>query len=93
MKALTEAGLAVGFGVAGCLLLFFIIKHILRQQEKILDMATLQNENWQRALNDHTAQATKFHEQVTEAHKFQREEHRDIQKCLLEIAAMLGGKK
>lgn len=75
VKALTESGLAIGFGIAVTLLLFFIVKHILKQQEKIMDMATIQNMGWQKALDEHTAQAKAFHETSSDAHKYQREEH------------------
>lgn len=89
VKAMTEAGLAIGFGIAGILLLFFIVKHVLRQQEKILDMATVQNNNWQKSLDEHTSQAKAFHEQVAEAHKYQREEHSECHKNIGNICSSI----
>lgn len=72
-------GLIMGSVVA---LLFFVIKWTLATTRDILSQAARERESWQKAVERmseawtaHTAQALQFHEMVTEAHKFQREEH------------------
>ena len=60
---------------------------IFEQYKKILDNAMLQNDRWQQALTEHTAQAKEFHRQVTEANQYQRLEHERMIKMLAEANA------
>jgi septation ring formation regulator EzrA len=84
-----EDGMALGFAIVISLLLLLLVNHILKQQKDILSMATKQNEQFVEAINRHTNQAEKFHEMVTEAHKYQRDEHKDMLKNQTEISSTL----
>ena len=75
----------LGFGVGFMVLCFVIVFYILKQQKEILQQAKEERgvflgtiERFTKAIEDHTAQAREFHNNVTEAHKFQREEHKDM---------------
>ena len=77
-KVVSEYGLATGI----FLLLFFIIKWILEEVKKILEREAKERSEWagiiqgfQRGLLEHTANAQAFHDEVKEAHRYQREEH------------------
>jgi len=58
-----------------CFISYLIIKHILKQSDKILDSSMQANEKWQKVIDEHTAQAKEFHNQVIEAHRYQKIEH------------------
>jgi peptidoglycan hydrolase CwlO-like protein len=75
----------LGFGVLIFVALMVLLRWVLRQQEKILDNAREERQNWQNIVSKfrdeiekHTANAKEFHNQVKEAHKYQREEHKEI---------------
>jgi len=75
----------LGFGVGFMVLCFVIVFYILRQQKDILLQAKEERSVFldtigklTKAIDEHTAQAREFHNNVTEAHKFQREEHKDL---------------
>jgi len=75
----------LGFGVGFMVLCFVIVFYILRQQKEILNQAKDERaifldtvRGLTKAIEEHTAQAREFHNNVTEAHKFQREEHKDM---------------
>jgi len=77
-KIIGEYGLAGGIFV----LLFFVLKWILEEVKKILERESRERTEWaeiirgfQNALSEHTANAQSFHEEVKEAHRYQREEH------------------
>jgi hypothetical protein len=89
LKAFMDGGIAVGLSVALISILYLVVKHVLKSQDRILDMATTQNEGWQRAITDHTAQAKQFHDSVTEAHKYQREEHKENSNILTSLCGLL----
>jgi len=79
-------GLMIG---AIVLLLFFVIKWTLATTKDILNTNARQVEafqeaqkGWISALNEHTAQAKSFHDEVKEAHAYQRQEHQEMIKCL-----------
>lgn len=84
------------YGLVGLLagaiviLLFFVIKWTLATTKTILDQAAKERECWLQAFNDHTQQAKEFHSQVTEAHKYQRDEHRELANISKEIVLTLG---
>jgi septal ring factor EnvC (AmiA/AmiB activator) len=91
------------FGLIGLLagtmslILFFIIKWTLATTKEILSQSAKERECWQsnikeinKSMDAHTAQAKQFHEQVNEAHKFQREEHKEMIGQLREITVTLG---
>lgn len=80
-KIVAEYGLATGIFV----LLFFIIKWILEEVKKILEREASERMEWaeiirgfQVSLSEHTTSARAFHEEVKEAHRYQREEHLKI---------------
>lgn len=75
-------GLIMGSVVA---LLFLVIKwtlattkDILAQNAKQVDAFNDLQKSWITALNDHTIQARSFHDEVKQAHIFQREEHQKL---------------
>ena len=89
LKALLEGGMAIGLALALIAILYLVVKHVLKAQDKILDMATTQNEGWMKAIGEHSTQAKEFHMAVTEAHKYQREEHKEANdKLILQSAAV-----
>ena len=74
-----------GFGGVIFLVLVLLIKWILKQQEKILEDAKEERTQWQdivgkfsKEIENHTLGAKEFHNQVKEAHRYQREEHKEI---------------
>jgi len=74
-----------GFGIIITALFFFLLKWVLKQQDKILDRAEKRDTAWQdivskatQELDKHTNMAGEFHSQVREAHNYQREEHKEI---------------
>ncbi len=72
-----------------CVISFLIIRHILKQSDKILDSAMVANEKWQKAIDEHTAQAREFHNVVNQAHEYQRKEHERMITNLDEQAKIL----
>lgn len=75
------------FGVAGLLfvVLMIILKWVLTEMGRILEKEDIERKKWQEiilgfqnCIQEHSIQAKQFHESVSEAHKFQREEHREI---------------
>ena len=88
LKALLEGGMAIGLALALVAILYLIVKHVLKSQDKILDMATIQNEGWMKAIGEHSSQAREFHSSVIEAHKYQREEHKDANDKLIQQVTM-----
>ncbi|MDD4874721.1 MAG: hypothetical protein PHE15_07130 [Dehalococcoidales bacterium] len=75
----------LGFGVGFMVLCFVIVFYILRQQKEILQQAKEERtvflgtiERFTKAIEEHSIQAREFHNNVTEAHKFQREEHKEM---------------
>lgn len=75
-------GLIIG---AVILLLFIVIKWTLATTRDILKQAAEERCAWQlaigginKAIDEHTSQAKAFHEQVNEAHRFQRSEHQEM---------------
>jgi hypothetical protein len=64
---------------------FFLLKWVLAEVSKILIREHEERKAWsdiikgfQECINEHTASAKTFHDQVSEAHKFQREEHKEM---------------
>jgi len=84
LKAFLEGGIGIGLAIALIYVLYLVVKHVLKSQDKILDMATVQNEGWQKAITEHTAQSKQFHDSVVEAHKYQRDEHKEANGKLIE---------
>jgi len=76
------------FGLPGLImfavitLLFFVIKWTLSTTKEIMSQAAKERESWIRALAEHTEQAKSFHAEVKEAHSYQREEHKEMIRCL-----------
>ena len=92
MTGAEATGMPVGdiitqFGFAGLIFIafMFLLKWVLKTQEKILTDAKEERASWQTVMNNFqkniettSVQASEFHKQVTEAHSYQREEHNKI---------------
>lgn len=86
----SEYGL-LGLMIAAIIfLLFKIIMWTLATTKEILRQAATEREAWITAFNEHTLQARAFHDEVKEAHKFQREEHKESLNNQKELAIILG---
>jgi ABC-type transport system involved in cytochrome bd biosynthesis fused ATPase/permease subunit len=79
------------FGLVGLMigaistLLFIIVKWTLATTRDILNQAAKEREafmqcqaSWIKAIDDQTAQGRAFHDEVKEAHSFQRQEHKEM---------------
>ena len=91
------------YGLVGLIIavLFFIVwKQLMWVFTWVKDTDTQHAEErkcWQttverlnKSIDDHTSRANTFHEEVTEAHRFQREEHKEMIGQLNEITITLG---
>lgn len=85
MNFCREMGLGVTLAIATFAAFFFLLKWVLKASEKMLERMHEQEmrawtvmEGYQKALQEHTAQAKEFHNSVQEAHRFQREEHKEM---------------
>ena len=87
-----------------CILLFFILRWVFKNQDNILCMAKSQNEAWQKVIQEHTENAKVFYIQVIADHSnqkdagnYQREEHIKMMDSLngivLELKSMNGKKQ
>jgi len=81
-----------GFGVLFFVAFMFLLKWVLKQQEGILKSAEEERKSWYTVmshfsdeLEKHTISAREYHNQVAEAHRYQREEHKDMIGVLLSI--------
>lgn len=63
-------------------LLFFVIKWTLATTKEIMAQAAEERKSWINAISEHTQQAKSFHDEVKDAHNFQRQEHQEMIKCL-----------
>jgi len=88
--AIREFGLGIVLALVMATLLFIIIKWTLATTKDILNQAARERECWHKAIADHTEQAKVFHDSVQEAHKYQREEHKEMIGQLREITITLG---
>jgi len=75
----------LGFGGVIFLAFMFLLKWVLKTQEKILDNAKEERASGQvvisgylKAIEQMNVQSSEFHKQVTEAHSFQRHEHEKL---------------
>jgi len=82
VKALAENTLGALLAISIVYMFYRVLSHILTQQEHIMKMAITQNEHWQGVIAEHTANAKTFHEEVKEANRFQREEHKEMAQIL-----------
>jgi len=87
-------GITVG---AIIILLFFVIKWTLSTTKDILRQAAEERKVWQECVNsctktlmEHNERARLFDEMVSDAHRFQREEHKEMINNLGEITKTLG---
>lgn len=98
------------FGLVGLMagavimLLFIVVKWTLDTTKAILAQLFKQTEAfnemqklWNTAIDRHTDQAKAFHDEVKDAHKYQRDEHEKLQRsldktcdCLSEVEKSLG---
>jgi HSP90 family molecular chaperone len=76
--------------------LFFLIKWIAEEFKADLKRSADERAKWQEIINGfqrelqaHTLNAASFHEQVTEAHRFQREEHEKLMSQMDEVSKTL----
>lgn len=84
---MTEANILTQFGIAGLLFVafMFLLKWVLKTQDKILADAKEERTTWQNVISNYQAaitqisvQSSEFHKQVSDAHTFQRGEHEKI---------------
>lgn len=92
-----EFGLGIALSIGIFMAFFYLLKWVLKTQEKILDHAAEERKSWQllfdknnRAIDEHIIQSRTAHETTSEAHKFQREEHSKLAEQLNEITSALG---
>jgi hypothetical protein len=93
---LKEFGLGAFLAVAVFGLLFLIIKWTLATTKDILNQAKAERECWRTTIDilnkniiEHNERAKSFSDTVNEAHKFQREEHKEM----ITILARINGYK
>jgi hypothetical protein len=86
-KAFIDGGAVLGAFIVIAIFFLIILKHFLKQNELILQMAIEQNEKWQKVIDEHTAQAREFHNRSAEADKFQREEHKSMIEQMQQMTA------
>ena len=74
-----------GCGILIFVAFMFLLKWVLKHQEKILEDAKEERINWQdivgkisKEIETHTNHAKEFQNYVKEAHRYQREEHKEI---------------
>lgn len=85
LSAYKEGGLILVLVIVLSIISFFIIRHMLCQSDKILKMAMDMNEKWQKVIGEHTSQNKSSQERADEAHRYQREEHREMITTLTNI--------
>ena len=78
-------GIPTAFGLVLASMFFFLLKWVLEQSKAMLNQMAKEREAWLsslKALNDQMLIAqqcsTAFFNQVIDAHKYQREEHKDM---------------
>ena len=86
---ITKSGMGVGAFVVLCLISYSIIKHILTQSSKIMDMAIGMNREWQKVIDEHTSNAKEFHDTSLRAFDHIREEHKDLDNNQKELTKTL----
>lgn len=74
-----------GFGLLFFVAFMFLLKWVLKTQSEILKNAKEEREQWQKVISKfnseleaHSSDAREYHRQVAEAHRYQREEHKDM---------------
>jgi len=79
-----------------CILLFFILKWVFKNQDRILTIANQQNEAWQRIISDCSESSKEFHTRMKSDHQsqreaasYQRQEHKDLTEQHVKICASL----
>jgi len=70
-------------------LLFIIIKWTLSTTKDILNQAAEERKSWIKAIEERNTALKAFNDSVTEAHKYQREEH----KQMIEVLGRINGYK
>lgn len=75
IKAAVENGIGFVMALVVASMLFMIVKHILKQQEKILEMATKQNQHWQELINANHEQNVRALDSIQEANRRVKEEN------------------
>ena len=86
---LESYGLGVALSMGMFTMMFFIVKWVLHTAGRQLDQFTTERLAWAKQLELINAQVDRnmslnksFHDQVCEAHRFQREEHKEMIACL-----------
>jgi len=79
-----------------CVLLFFVLKWVFKNQDRILTMANNQNESWQARVAEQADSFKEFYTRVKsdhaaqrEANAYQRQEHKDLAEQHVKICASL----
>ena len=86
---IAKSGMGVGAFIVLCFISYSIIKHILIQSNKIMDMAIGMNREWQKVIDEHTANAKEFHDISLRAFDHIREEHKDLDNNQKELTKTL----
>lgn len=93
IELITKSGMGVGAFIILCLISYAIIKHILKQSDMIMNTAMKTNAEWQKVIDEHTANAKEFHDTSTRAFEYIRQEHKELsdnQKALLQELKLFG---
>ena len=77
---------------SGTVLLFFIVRWVLKTMDKLIDRSDEQQQRSMTVLNQHLESMNSFHAENRSAHEFQRKEHegqiaslREIEKALIRM--------
>lgn len=91
MDALSVMGLIEKLGTSALLFILFLIllRWVMKNQDKILEQANKQNQDWQKITDEKTEALKGFRTEVKDAHKYQRDEHKQICDTCQNIALTL----
>ena len=89
IDVITKSGMGVGAFIILCLISYSIIKHILTQSNKIMEMGMGKKKEWEKGIEEHTANAKEFHDTSLRAFDHIREEHKDLDSNQRELTKVL----
>ena len=96
-KMCEQFGLGVALSFAILVMFFFILKWTMKQQDNILKLAESRDVAWREVTNNlkssidkQILDSTFTSNTVAEAHRYQREEHKDLMEQMREVTASLG---
>lgn len=97
IKMCEEFGLGVSLSLAILVMFFFLLKWVLNQQDLILRRSDTQDTAWREivsqmrtSLDAQRMESREFQSMVQEAHKYQRDEHKEIIGQMREVTSSLG---